>query len=951
VFLKSIDLFGFKSFAGKSHIQFTDGISALVGPNGCGKSNVVDAVKWVLGEQATRSLRAERMEDVIFNGTDTRKPLNVAEVTLTLENDGVLPLDVPEITVRRRLFRSGESEYFINGAPVKLRDVRELFYDTGIGKTAYSIMEQGKIDQILSNRPEDRRALFEEAAGITRYKVRGREADRKLERTAANMHEVESVLTEVRRTYETLKKQAAKTTAYRDLRERQFELEVDLQIARLQQYREQEELFAGRAGTVAAERERIKGEIDGLNRKLETELHRVNSMEGRLVEVQKRLYGLELEKNSRVERIALIREQRAQLDDRIETEQQRIRGLERRLQEQKAASEEAERRALETEEQIREAALAITAVQDRITRGNERRQTARRSIAEAEQKIGGNEGRIADFQKELRAVIDELVGALDTKLRESGYSSAERLRNEETLTAALEQLRITLRGRRDALLDHLNLETDARNLKAAAEQSFSALDASVTGLGDALTRYRDSIPRFLDDFLAPEGTMTRKRMLDDNVESLQESNRTLREQIRTLGEEIEALRETIDTERSNLEQMNLNRVQLENHRETQRETARRHKRDMDETERQKRELQQHIERDQQRAGELESQVTTLQKEHDEFLHQEKSLREELHTLEQEIAGNNESVREEEESLKGLMQSLAEAQARAEEIQVRVAEKRAEIRSLHDSFSERHGRDLREFEDRQPSLEGDQKALREELQRIRTDLRELGSVNLMAVEEFAEISDRHDFLSGQLTDLKTARDDLVRITSEIKRESQQLFLETYNRIKKNFHTTFRRLFGGGRAELRLMDPDDVLDSGIDILVQPPGKKLESITLLSGGERSLTAVALLFATFMVRPSPFTLLDEIDAALDEHNVSRFVSMLNEFAQTSQFIVITHNKKTVAGANTLLGVTMQESGVSRVVAIRINGSAENEETHDENGNDGAEGEELQRALDSAEE
>ncbi|TVR69757.1 MAG: chromosome segregation protein SMC [Spirochaetaceae bacterium] len=924
MFLKSIDLFGFKSFAEKSHIQFTDGISALIGPNGCGKSNVVDAVKWVLGEQATRSLRAERMEDIIFNGTDTRKPLNVAEVTLTLENDGVLPLDFPEITVRRRLFRNGESEYFVNGASVKLRDVRELFYDTGIGKSAYSIMEQGRIDQILSNRPEDRRALFEEAAGITRYKMRGREADRKLERTEANMHEVESVLHEVRRSYENLKKQASKTEIYRKLRDEQFNLEVDLQIARLRQYRTQEEQFTSRSEAAVEERDQIKGGIDELNRKLESELNRVNSMESRLVEVQKRLYGLELEKGSRTERVALIREQKTQLDDRVQSEEGQCRGLERKLGEQARAAEESERAATEMESQIHEAEGAIKAVQERIARSQERRQDARDQIAKAEEKIAGHHREVEECQREIRAVTDELVEALDSKLRESGYSSAERIRNEESLNEALEHFRITLRGRRDAVLDHLLLGEDPGERRTAAATAFASLEEAIQGVADALELYQGSIPRFLDEFLAPQGKMTRKRALDDRVESLQETSRALREKIRTLNGEIETLGSSIETERVNLEQMKLNRLQLQNRAGVQRDTARRHRREMEETERLRGEVEKRIERDRQRSGELEQQADKLQAEYEEFSRQEVELRRELRNLEKEIAGNNQNLREEEEKLKTFMQSLAKAQTKLEEMQVRVAEKRTEIRTLFDSFSERHGRDLREFETREPAFESDQRRLREETNRVRSELRDLGSVNLMAVEEFAEVSDRYDFLSGQLTDLKTARDDLIRVTAEIKRESEQLFVDTYNRIRKNFHTIFRRLFGGGRAELRLVDPDGILDSGIDILVQPPGKKLESITLLSGGERSLTAVALLFATFMVRPAPFTLLDEIDAALDEHNVARFVNMLAEFAEHSQFIVITHNKKTVAGANTLLGVTMEESGVSRVVAIRIGDNSE---------------------------
>ncbi len=921
MFLKSVDLFGFKSFADKSHIGFTDGISALIGPNGCGKSNVVDAVKWVLGEQATKSLRAERMEDVIFNGTDSRKAVNVAEVTLTLENNGLLPLDVPEITVKRRLFRSGESEYFINGAPVKLKDIRELFYDTGIGKSAYSIMEQGKIDQILSTRPEDRRTLFEEAAGITRYKMRGREADRKLERTEANMHEVASVLSEVKRSYDTLQKQAEKTQRYRELRTTLFDLELDLQLLRLAQLKEQQSTSENRYETLEGERRTIKRQIDALNEKLEEELSRVTTMETRLIESQKKLYGVEVEKGSRIERIALIRGQMDALEEQIAGEQARLetqKGKSAELEEARASAVAA---AEATDRECTEIDESISGVEGRIERSRQRQKEAREQIARNDAAITANDEEVTVRQRELRTVTDELVTALDSKLRESGYSAAERQRAEEALRSAMDNHGIVIQGRRNALLDRLTLQEKEGDRRQAAEQALGAIGDSWHAVTSSFETYQGTIPRFLDDFLAPEGTITRKRSLDERIEALHEGSSELRRRNGELHDEIAALEKTIETERTNLEELRLYRVQLVNRAQTQRETAKRHARELEENRKSIVELENRIHRDRSRVSEMTQNIEALREEHRGLEEQEKVLREEISTLETAIASDNKSLKDEERNLKEKLQELAKTQEKLEEVQVKRTEKRTEIRTLYDGFSERHGRDLREFEDRKPTNQGDQKELRTAISTVKDEVKALGSVNLMAVEEFAEVSDRYEFLHSQVEDLRTARADLIQVTSEIKRESEQLFVETYNRIRKNFHSVFRRLFGGGRAELRLVDPDNVLDSGIDILVQPPGKKLENIALLSGGERSLTAVALLFATFMVRPSPFTLLDEIDAALDEHNVSRFVNMLHEFAEHSQFIVITHNKKTVAGANTLLGVTMQESGVSQIVAVRIDG------------------------------
>ena len=312
--LRSVELFGFKSFADRSRMEFGEGVSALLGPNGCGKSNIVDAVKWVLGEQGTKSLRADRMEDVIFNGTDARKAVNVSEVTLILENaDGVLPIDFQEVSVKRRLYRSGESEYFINGSPVKLKDVRELFYDTGIGKSAYSIMEQGKIDQILSNKPEERRHIFEEAAAITKYKVRGKEAERKLERTEDNMRQVENILGEVKRSYDTLQKQSQKTLRYRELKSERFEVERDLQLLRLKGFLDEKRKKEQRLAGKTEERDTLKKEIDGINESLEENLDKVNSMETELMEAQKQLYSVEVDKSNRDHQIGMFRERQEEI--------------------------------------------------------------------------------------------------------------------------------------------------------------------------------------------------------------------------------------------------------------------------------------------------------------------------------------------------------------------------------------------------------------------------------------------------------------------------------------------------------------------------------------------------------------------------------------------------------------------------------------------------------------
>ncbi|MCL2412449.1 MAG: AAA family ATPase, partial [Treponema sp.] len=310
MFLKRLSILGFKSFADRTEIEFNDGITALLGPNGCGKSNIVDAVKWVLGEHAMKSLRAEKMEDVIFGGTEARKPLGMAEVALSIANEtGLLPMEMPEIEIKRRLYRSGESEYFINGTQVRLKDLRELFWDTGVGKVAYSVMEQGKIDQILSNKPEDRRYLFEEAAGITRYRERGAEAERSLAKTEENVRQMEMVLNEVKRSYDSLKTQSDKTLKYRTLRDEIFNFELDIQLLRLKHFRYEKDEKNEKLRLKTSDRDRIRAEMEAENKALEANMDEVNSMEARLVELQKNIYGFALEKNARENELRLFNEQ------------------------------------------------------------------------------------------------------------------------------------------------------------------------------------------------------------------------------------------------------------------------------------------------------------------------------------------------------------------------------------------------------------------------------------------------------------------------------------------------------------------------------------------------------------------------------------------------------------------------------------------------------------------
>ena len=945
MFLKRLAILGFKSFADRTEIEFNHGITALLGPNGCGKSNVVDAVKWVLGDHSIKSLRAEKMEDVIFNGTETRKPLNVAEVTLSIANEeGLLPLDMPEIEIKRRLYRSGESEYYINGAHVRLKDIRELFWDTGVGKIAYSVMEQGKIDQILSSRPEERRYLFEEAAGITRFRERGAEAERSLKKTEENVRQLDLILSEVKRTYDSLKNQSEKTLKYRTLRDEIFNYELDIQLLRLKQFKYEKDERAQTLKRRTADRDRIRAEMEAENKALEANMDEVNSMEARLVELQKNIYGLALEKNARENEVRLFNEQRG--ENRIKIGQ----------------NEEREKQAIQKIEELNEDAAGQDAVvadlckqcegiEENIRSFEENIQLAASRISENEKEVQRAEEEIlsiekeqAELEKDLAKITDDIVAELDAGLKKAGYSSAERRSAEAALHETLGRLRTVLSGREALISDLAAFASSASAGALAKDAAEGSTESNAVDLGhiagtlaasladaaadadkamELFNSYRELSPTFIDEFLAPEGIITKKRALDTQIRSAKDGIEERRQRVKTLRSDNINLLAKIDEYRATLQNMKVNHAQMKARAQSAEEQAKLIRRELAGQEGLLKNIRDELFLYRKRLHEIDERITCAQEEITAIGEKTGAFTAELEKLEKDIRKRNDNVAGKKEVINKRMAELSKVQEALEKIHLELVQSEMEIKNIQENFRDTHSRDLMEFEERIFTITTAPAELREKLASSRAKMKELGSVNLMAPEEFAETKERYDFLSNQMADLEKARKDLEDLTSEIRQESSQLFLDTYNRIKKNFHNMFRRLFGGGRAELRLSDPNHVLESGIEILAQPPGKKLEHLSLLAGGECSMTAVALLFATYMVKPSPFCLLDEIDAALDEQNVGRFVQLLREFSDTSQFIIITHNKKTVTGAGTLLGVTMEESGVTKLISVRL----ENEE------------------------
>ncbi|MEN6599762.1 MAG: AAA family ATPase [Rectinema sp.] len=925
MYLKSLEIFGFKSFADRIRIEFSKGISALVGPNGCGKSNIVDSIKWVVGEQSAKSLRAETMEDVIFNGTETRRPLSVAEVAITITNDeGALPLDVPEIEVKRRIYRSGENEYFINGKPARLKEIRELFWDTGIGKSAYSVMEQGRIDQVLSSKPEDRRYLFEEAAGITKHRVRAHEAELKLAKTEEHLRQIEAIIREVKQSYENLRVQSDKTIKYRQLKDRIFETELDLYLIRLRQHIREQDRVNDLFNQKKKDREALVQRIDSMSQSMSADLDILNKLEARLIEMQKLIYGLAVEKNGKEKQKALLTERLREIKSIIEQLEARDRAIASKIEslQEEEGDKEAEFAGYKT--RIREIEVNIHTFDENISaaalllKANE--ESIRHNIEESKEIAQ----RTTLLHEKLDTITERIAELVDERLRKSESQIEQKQKLEAQIQQKIKEISISASSRADRLQDYtriassLSAQDRSRELEGLVD-GLRALSSLSSDLERDFLQYIEIEPGFLDELVAPEGVMTQKRRIDaeifdqsERIKRIEAENQSLSLRNTDLAKKIEAYRKT-------LEEAKLEKAKIQAQMEAAKEALSVLKREIAGQEAYHREVASELLDQQRRCEKLEEEIKLLQEELTEIEHKGRYLAEEMSELDKSISQATEDLGDKRKESTELEQNLQSIQQELENLHTAKAQSETEIRNLKDNFADLYSRDLLAFESRMYEIRSPVSEIKEKLVSLKASLSSLGSVNLMAPEEFEPVKQRFEFLSGQYDDLVKARADLVRITNEIRTESAQLFVETYNKIKNNFHNIFRRLFGGGRAELRLSDPDHVLESGIEIFAQPPGKKLENISLLSGGERTLTAIALLFATYMVKPSPFCFLDEIDAALDEANIVQLVNLLREFGTMSQFIVITHNKKTVASADTLLGITMEESGVSKAIAIRV--------------------------------
>lgn len=904
-------MYGFKSFADKTHIDFAEGITTLLGPNGCGKSNIVDAIKWVLGEQGTKTLRASKMEDVIFNGNDKRKPMPFAEVALTIDNsNGQLKHPAAEIEIKRRIFRSGSTEYYLNRERCLLKEIKELLMDTGVGKSAYSVLEQGKIDQIISMRPEDRRYIFEEAAGISKFKQQCAEAQNKILKSEENISKAEDLVAQYRRTYNRTKDQAEKCRKYKDLQKRSVILDAQLNACKVKSFITVKQL---RQENIA----KMELQIEEASKKLENYDDDLNEQNERF--------------RLKSENVNKLRLKSTEISGQINTAYSSVTFLQDRLSEASADEKAYREKAQGLKNQVDVLNSQFEELKDKIEDDRDRLQevvkqisTANRMVAEASLTLNSNEAEIfkredrnAELDKELenlslelKSVIENLINEVDEKT--SSEFSLKRKENAEN--DFLSKVRL-LKSEIDGDLEEIRKSQDKAK---AADKMLSSLRIGLDDLIALFNNYKDSIPPVVDTLLSPEGLISKKREIETGEQKARneiESNRNFivsaREMNQKLREEIDSLKETVKN--ISLQEANIRSNISSN--EAMMNSLR------SQVEEKNYDLQDAIDKaDLARTKVVRASAELKEKD------------EEIARLKCELAEANENVDRMASELQGeavalqkmrndkdnLNSSILQSRGDLEKEKLYISNADEMIKNLYESFYNKYNRNLGEYKE---YFEQDlnQQLVENELREVNKELESAGNINYMAEDEFADAKNSLDFYTKHLEDEYKAKADLVKVFEEIQTKSVEMFLKTYKDISANFQKMFTRLFGGGTAEVSLQDENEVLTTGIDIFAQPPGKKPTNMSLLSGGERSMTAVALLFATYMVKPSPFCILDEIDAALDDRNIGFFISVLEDFGKSSQFIIITHNKHTVTASESLLGVTQMEAGVSTTVSYKI--------------------------------
>lgn len=840
MFLKSLILRGFKTFADKTVIEFNPagGITAVVGPNGCGKSNILDSIRWVLGEQSTKTLRTDSQQEVIFAGSSERKPLSLAEVTLLMDNsDGLLKTDYDEVAVKRRVFREGESEFFINKNICRLKDVRDLFLDTGLGSGSYSIINQGQVDAVLSSKPEDRRAIFEEAAGINKYKHRKMAAERKLIASEQNLLRINDLKREISEQVAVLSEQARKAQEYLALKKRAREIDIVISRRQLQQYFEKKQT--------------IEQKINELNQQIQEASGKSQQVEEKRQQIRAQIK--EVEKNEREARYAFTDTISSQLSDAVFKAESEYSALKNKLRDM----EEDER--FINFEANRDAAIVS-------------KNQARRS--HAQETLNGISTQIDEAQKKLDGLLADL----------QAQKSGENAHNEpEALNAIMDSLR-DVYNRISQAADELMNAFSGDDMQAIRVKSMQ----TSSYLGALKEEFKQAISKF-------ESVLSRRQTALGDLEEKQKEEANLKLEMAKNIARHESLQKEIEELRIESEMLS---VKIENRKEAVEKAAGEKGKAVEEL----RNIEAQLE---ELKAKRQEEKEISRKRLEEFIQKREALEKELEILEGE-------------SHRGGPQ-ITQAQSELMSAEVALAKLEGENQSLEQKVKDEFGVSTQELLSPEYENINPTGATKAELERMRQSMLQMEPVNFLAMEEYDKNNSRLSFIDSQYADLVSARENLKTLIYELDVKARESFIRTVELVGENFSNIFTSLFEGGEARVVLTEAENVLDSGIEIMVRPYGRKMLNLSLLSGGERALTAIALLFALLKTHPSPFCFLDEVDAALDEANVRRFTKMLRDFSTEIQMVVITHNKNTMAVADLMYGITMQEPGISKVISMKL--------------------------------
>ena len=977
MYLKEIVASGFKSFADKLNIKLDDKITCIVGPNGSGKSNVVDAVRWVLGEQSVKSLRGDgSMSDVIFSGSKSRKPLNVASVELIFDNsDHYLKVPYTDISIKRKVYRSGENEYFLNGEKCRLKDILNLLLDSGVGKESFNIISQGEVDKILSNSPYDRRVIFEEAAGILKYKKRKEEALRKLDRTHNNLDRVNDIINELNLQVEPLKEQSKKAKEYVDTKEKLTNLEValiahdleflneELEEAKQQKEKLSEEIMKISTDTSKNDalsiesqnrKEYLEKELDSINKKLLTVTEEVEKINGEKKLLQERKtqenkddevankIRLLLEKKGNIEKeIELLKLNSKNLSDSIDSMNKSLLDAKQAFDK---ASNQKNMEQLEYSRLDREL-ITINHKIDSLTLGLENGGSIPNSVKEVlrAKELTGIYSTIGDVVN----TKDEYLKALDMALASS--KSFVITKDEASAISAVKYLKDNKLGRatffpitviKPRYVDAVTLN----NIKTSND--FIGILADLVETDD---KYRDIIYNQLGTVLVSSDINSANRLsklvanrykiitLDGDVihvgGSISGGSTYKSKSLISLKYEIEHLK--IKQERYKKELVEKNTL-LGNLSKNQEEINNKYlelsRKKVVETEKltnYKTLEENNLKTLNDILKELDSYksikdntITLLEEEliknyNDKVLLKEKlileskNINKELDELKLKI--------DEQQALEKLKNSnLRSLEKDANDVEIKITKTEIKMDNMLNTLNEEYSLTYEKAKS-DYVLELDSEEARSKVSTYKAIIKRIGMVNLDSIEEFERVNTRYQFLTSQKEDLLKAEDTLLDIMNEMDGVMKEEFSNTFQKIREEFKHVFKELFGGGNADLTLTNPEDLLTTGVEIVASPPGKKLTTISLLSGGEKTFTAISLLFAILNVKTVPFCLFDEVEAALDEANVEAFGKYLNHYKDRTQFLIITHKKKTMEFADTLYGITMQESGVSKLVSVKL--------------------------------